>query len=508
MTDFTQLTGDLSLARLGKPNGFASLTPAGKIPASQIPSGVSGGLTFIGLWDANTNTPDLTTITPTNGDLYIVSVEGSQDLNGEGVELFTLKDSVFWSETEGVWYHQQGTTVAEEVLFNNSASGLVAGNTQDAIDELDGRVDTVETTLDYININSTETAASAIGTDAIAIGPDLSLEGANNICVGQGITSNSFSSGNIALGNLTTVIQGDNNVCIGRNVRLTSGNKTDGILIGRGANAGTSNSVGFGDFICIGRNTTAESIGGIAIGADSSISGGSYCMAIGRLANSTGGNSISLGPNTVSSSNFTIALGFGAVASSFGAVQIGSGTNNVSNTLKYGNNIIANTEGLYTSHDAVYYNPVDDDNVTSHFAAIDIALANKANVATVDSLSDDIEDLQESVVFIPTVNEETLTANKTLLSTDAKIQVISTSGDNRQITLPDSPVGTEFKIMHNDTNSGFTLTVRPNTQGSNIVSNVLAEGEGLTATSINDGSLSNAQWIFFRHAAGRLINAQ
>ena len=97
---------------------------------------------------------------------------------------------------------------------------------------------------------------------------------------------------------------------------------------------------------------------------------------------------------------------------------------------------------------------------------------------------------------------ETLSADKVMTLADSRIQVISTTGANRNITLPTTNVneGTEFLIFHNDTNSGFNLTVLPALQGLNTVSNVLAEGESIRATAIDD----SGGYIIERSAAGRL----
>ena len=111
-TFYTGLTGDLSIARLGKPGGFAPLGPDNKIPSTNLPAGLTGGLSLQGGYDANTNTPDLTAAPQQNdGALYIVTVEGTQDI-GNGSELFTVGDSVFYSTADSRWYKLEGTTIA------------------------------------------------------------------------------------------------------------------------------------------------------------------------------------------------------------------------------------------------------------------------------------------------------------------------------------------------------------------------------------------------------------
>lgn len=135
-TFHTGLTGDLSSSRLGKPGGFAPLGLDNKVPSINLPTGLAGGLALQGGYDASTNTPDLTAGAQQNdGALYIVTVEGTQDI-GNGSELFTVGDAVFYSSGDARWYKLEGSTLSIEVAYDNGTSGLVAVNVQDAIDEL------------------------------------------------------------------------------------------------------------------------------------------------------------------------------------------------------------------------------------------------------------------------------------------------------------------------------------------------------------------------------------
>ena len=73
-------------AAKGIANGIASLGSDGKIPAAQLPSAVASGMSFVGQWNAATNSPNLLTASPRNGDYYRVSVSGSTSLNGESYQ--------------------------------------------------------------------------------------------------------------------------------------------------------------------------------------------------------------------------------------------------------------------------------------------------------------------------------------------------------------------------------------------------------------------------------------
>lgn len=66
----------------GVADGYASLDSGGKVPVSELPDAVLGGPRFQATWDANTNTPDLTIVSPSQGDYWRVSTSGSTNLDG------------------------------------------------------------------------------------------------------------------------------------------------------------------------------------------------------------------------------------------------------------------------------------------------------------------------------------------------------------------------------------------------------------------------------------------
>lgn len=89
----------------GVANGVATLDSSGKLPASQLPV---KDMTFEGMWDASTNTPTLADGTGTQGDFYIVSVAGTQDL-GSGSINFNVNDRVIYDGS--VWVQLKAGTV-------------------------------------------------------------------------------------------------------------------------------------------------------------------------------------------------------------------------------------------------------------------------------------------------------------------------------------------------------------------------------------------------------------
>ena len=138
-------------------NGLASLDATGKIPVAQLPV---SAMEFKGGWDASSGAYPLT---PDVGDFWTVSVAGTT----EGVE-FDAGDAIVYNGA--TWDKINKVEIAEEVSYNNSSSGLLATNVQDAIDELDERVDDAETALTTLNADDT-TEGSVAKTVKDAVEP-------------------------------------------------------------------------------------------------------------------------------------------------------------------------------------------------------------------------------------------------------------------------------------------------------------------------------------------------
>lgn len=99
------------------PNGPAVLTGAGVLPVSLLPA---SAMTFLGMWDASTNTPTLAVGAGIAGQTYRVSVGATRDI-GEGATEFQPGDSVIYDGA--VWRKQDNT---EHVA---SVAGLIGAIT-------------------------------------------------------------------------------------------------------------------------------------------------------------------------------------------------------------------------------------------------------------------------------------------------------------------------------------------------------------------------------------------
>ena len=118
-------------ANRGIANGYAPLNASGKIENSYLNTSV---MNYHGTWDASTNTPALADgmIGADPGDIYIVSVAGTQNL-GSGSITFGVDDWVIYSQTN-VWQRVANSNAVASV---NGATGAVTVN---AINELTGDV--------------------------------------------------------------------------------------------------------------------------------------------------------------------------------------------------------------------------------------------------------------------------------------------------------------------------------------------------------------------------------
>ena len=108
--------------QLGAASGIATLDGGGKVPVSQLPSSL---MSYEGTWNANTNSPTLADGTGNAGDVYIVSVAGTQDL-GSGNITFAVGDWVIYNGA--TW---EKSVNSNAVVSVNGFTGVVVLDTDD-----------------------------------------------------------------------------------------------------------------------------------------------------------------------------------------------------------------------------------------------------------------------------------------------------------------------------------------------------------------------------------------
>lgn len=99
-------------------NGVATLDMNSKLTTSQLPDSVVGALNYQGTWNANTNSPTLTSGVGTKGYLYIVDTAGTTNL--DGITDWQIQDFAIFSGT--VW---QKIDTTDLVVSVNSQTGVV-----------------------------------------------------------------------------------------------------------------------------------------------------------------------------------------------------------------------------------------------------------------------------------------------------------------------------------------------------------------------------------------------
>lgn len=115
----TGTAGIVNSVPLGGANGVATLDSSGKVPLSQLPSSV---ITYLGTWNAATNTPTLTNGVGDDGDLYICNVAGTVNF-GAGPITFAVGDWVIYGS--GTWQKSAGASgTVTSVAVSKSGDAL------------------------------------------------------------------------------------------------------------------------------------------------------------------------------------------------------------------------------------------------------------------------------------------------------------------------------------------------------------------------------------------------
>lgn len=249
---------------LGKASGTATLDANARLTASQVPTGLTAGLTVKGEWNASTNTPTLVNGTGTDGDLYIITTAGTTTL--DGTSAWFNRDQVFFAD--GAWHRSPaiadpltlpeatideltstivnaGTVLADTstTTVANMSTASVGGNTTttgDARWSLFGAVETdaTGTPISWVEANGTRNfgrvkAADLIatkGTLGTAIMTDATATVMNAITLS--VDGNTSSAGDARWG-LFGALETDST---GAPIGFTS---TDGVRVFKSARIGT-----------------------------------------------------------------------------------------------------------------------------------------------------------------------------------------------------------------------------------------------------------------------------
>jgi hypothetical protein len=325
----TGTSGIVSSVPLGAANGVATLDSGGKVPVSQLPSSV---VTYLGTWNAATNTPTLVNGTGDAGDMYICNVAGTVNF-GAGPVTFAVGDWVLYGS--GTWQKSNGQngTVTSVAVTESGDALTITGSPITTAGTIN--IGFAGTSGQYVNgAGGLTTFPSLTGfvpytgaTGAVNLGAfDLTV---NGLTVGRGggsistntvlgttaLSSNTTGASNVAIGinSLNTNTTGGSNVAVGQS-SLQTNNSNQNTAIGNQAmqfnTTGTAN-IGVGH-TALQNNTTGNN--NIAIGYESgiNITTGSNNTIIGNYAGTT-----------TLANNIVLADGAGNVRYQF------DGTNNI-----------------------------------------------------------------------------------------------------------------------------------------------------------------------------------
>lgn len=144
---YTDVRADARISlQKGAANGLATLDSGGKIPVAQLPNSV---MEYKGTWNASTNSPSLLDGSGNAGDVYMVTVAGTQNL-GSGSISFAVGDWVVYDGA--VW---QKSINSNAVVSVNGYTGVVSLTTSDISEGsnlyyTNARVDTQLATYKYV----------------------------------------------------------------------------------------------------------------------------------------------------------------------------------------------------------------------------------------------------------------------------------------------------------------------------------------------------------------------
>lgn len=176
--DLTEAGADLIYTRQdreGVAGGVATLDGSAKIPADQMPITVAA---YQGNWNASTNSPDLSGLTPSTGDFYRVSTAGSTSLGGVSdwkvgdLAVYNGSSWEKWDFTPNPWSADQdpnGFGVDGPVPKARAGKRTVTGSTTTTDADINGVVYYNSASAGNVTLHAPGAGLSGDGTEFIVI---------------------------------------------------------------------------------------------------------------------------------------------------------------------------------------------------------------------------------------------------------------------------------------------------------------------------------------------------
>lgn len=254
---FTNARADARIsAQKGEPDGLATLDGGGKVPVSQLPNAI---MVYQGTWNASTNSPTLADGSGSTGDVYRVSVAGTQNL-GSGAIAFVVGDYAIYNgstwekaDTTDAVSSINGFTGDVTLTTSNISEGsnlyytlarwasALAGTTTDALAE-------GSTNRYFTDARARTALSSAFTSGAIPFGngTNYSID-ATNLAFDDAadrLTATNASTTNLSIGSLTGFLKGTSGAVsavssiVPSDISLTKGN----FLVGNDAGVAQATS--------------------------------------------------------------------------------------------------------------------------------------------------------------------------------------------------------------------------------------------------------------------------
>lgn len=147
-------------------------------------SNAIGALNYVGTWNASTNTPALASSVGTKGDYYVVSVDGSTNLNG--ISNWGVGD---WAVFNGsVWQRVEGGANLNGVNLSVSGTSTLSGLTASTALALNA-------SKNVVSVTNTGSGNNVLATSPTLVTPVLGVASATSISVGTETFGNIYAGG-------------------------------------------------------------------------------------------------------------------------------------------------------------------------------------------------------------------------------------------------------------------------------------------------------------------------
>ena len=198
-----QTSNAIPFSQKGVATGVATLGVDGRLTTEQIPSSLSGAITFQGGWNAFTNTPALSNGTGVTGQQYIVIVGGDRNL-GAGNVVYAPGDTVTYGAN--VWNYVQGTSPISSVSGNlHMQVGPTTGAVVIGINATPNATASTVVSRDASgNFQANIITASLNGTATSATTAGTVTTGTQSAITAVGTLTSLAVTGNVTAGNVTS----------------------------------------------------------------------------------------------------------------------------------------------------------------------------------------------------------------------------------------------------------------------------------------------------------------